>query len=79
MKVWNIENRILLKDLHYTKYDTLLNIDFIGNLSRLNGSRYVCRLIIFVFIALEPLDLGEEVKKKRDKEVPPYTGKGHLF
>ena len=25
---------------------------------------------------LEPLDLGEEVKKKREKEVPPYTGFG---
>ena len=24
---------------------------------------------------LEPLDLGEEVKKKREKEIPPYTGK----
>ena len=25
---------------------------------------------------MEPLDLGEEVKKKREKEVPPYTGFG---
>ena len=24
---------------------------------------------------LEPLDLGEDVKKKREKEIPPYTGK----
>ena len=25
---------------------------------------------------LEPLDLGEDVKKKREKEIPPYTGIG---
>ena len=33
-------------------------------------------MIFFFFLVLEPLDLGEEVKKKHEKEVPPYTGFG---
>ena len=37
-------------------------------------SRFECILINLT--ELEPLDLGEEVKKKREKEVPPYTGFG---
>lgn len=31
---------------------------------------------LFFISALEPLDLGEEVKQKRDREIPPYTGFG---
>ena len=33
-------------------------------------------MIFFFFLVLEPLDLGEEVKKKHEKEIPPYTGFG---